>query len=247
MLAADFVSLAEYFRILDALATKEDAEPADDAYAVELCGMLLKDEGLTKRHDKMIRQRLNGVSIAAFGGNDEVLLGTMASALGTNLVDNPNETIAAICERVAEWPLNFDDFHLLGKVVSFGHGSESISMVKKAKQCITDYWAEFIEEYVAEKELLRGIYHEQQFEDGQKELFESVNTNLAESGLTFDAAEVTAVCKKLEMDRIADRNIEWDSRSDYDPGPQPDKRPLETEDELIDDMFERDLPPKVAE
>jgi hypothetical protein len=242
MRSSKLISEEAYVRILDLLASKDAEQPPNDVYTVELCEMLLERDQTASRHKDLLSRRLNELEIGSYAGNDKVLLRVTSKGLKEGLLNEPNKRIGELCERAGEWSLGSDEFHLLANVVAFGSGEEGESNAETARQNVLAYWKDFIEEFIVEADILRGVYSSEDYAEGRRELKEALTAKLQRSGFSFDPYEIDEICETVSMYDVADRNREGESNSYSGSDYSTPTTTREIEDQMIDDLFERDRP-----
>jgi hypothetical protein len=114
--------------------------------------------------------------------------------------------------------------------------------MERARQSVISYWNEYLDKYIAEADLLRGVYAPEHYENGRKELREALTEQLRETGFEFKPPEIEEICSRIDMDDVVSRNIEWDQGAPVSGDYQGPATRREVEDQLIDDLFERDGP-----
>jgi hypothetical protein len=136
--------------------------------------------------------------------------------------------------------LSQDEFGDLAELVSMSSGGEQEYAVSLAKAAVLSYWKDYVEEFVRDADLLNGVYAPEHYRDGRSELRDAVSEGLNETGLKFDWEEVGEICNEINMDSIAERNAErqYDSYEPYQAPPDLGDK----EEQLIDDLFDRDIP-----
>jgi hypothetical protein len=242
MKASKVIGSETYTETLDKLALTNTQASADE-YSITLSNLLMDDESLVKKHEQLVRRLLDKLDIDSFTGGDELLLAMYTSAIKLGLVRDPNRRILELCARVRDWMLGPDEFGLLADLVSLASGSDQQVAIKAAKQSIISYWSDdYLKDYVSDMELLRDVYGPEDYQNGIHEVEDAVTVALKETGFVFTASEVTWICDTLDMDSIAERNIERQhDASVYEAPPQRPSNGV-SEDRLIEDLFDRELP-----
>lgn len=237
---AKFISDDSYRQILDAVAESEvernNIEP--DSYVVELAEMLVDDDGLRQKYAQLIEGVANGIQFSSCGDCYRNVMHLISACLRWDMLEAPIGRVTEMIGSLQYWPFDFDDGRMLAITVSelpvFGREAAEIS----AKQYLKGIWNDYVSEYVRDNDLLNEVYSEEHFPDARKELSDAVSETLKDSGFEFSSADVEEICNHVDLDRIAERNIERaENRSDEPFAPPAPK--AETEDELIDDLFER--------
>lgn len=228
------------YKIVLAHLADNSCDESDETYLTLLCEMLFGQADLVLEYESTLRKILNGLRIDKYSGDSRTLLRVLSAAMQLELLDCPDSVISKVCDQVDAWSLGADDFELLTEVVSQGSDDERGNYVEKARQSVLTYWKEYIAEYVYEAELLREVYSEEQYEDAKDELIDAVTDQLAATNLSFYRSEIWQVCDEVDLGNIIERNIKWDMRTDDEPGRPSGPTPTETEDQQIDDLFDRD-------
>lgn len=148
------------------------------------------------------------LDVASFSGSDALLLTLIAKGVMAGFVHNSNGRSLELCAKVKQWDLPPHEFALLAELVSLASGTDQEVATTLAKESVASYWTEYLKEFVNDAELLNDVYGPEHYGDGLRELREAVREALEETGFVFDASEVTSICKKLDMNTIAERNIE---------------------------------------
>lgn len=241
MPASTSMSFQAYESILDVLALTETKDPSGDAYVAELCESLLEQEDLAEKHAGLLRRRLNGLNVGVYTGSNTVLLKVMSVGIQKGFIEEPNSRLSELSEKASEWALDADEFSLLADAVLLATGETRDAIVNKARQSVIEYWNENLRSFVNDTDLLREVYSEEHFEDGREELVDALAAKLRESGFDFEPGEIETICEKVDMHDIIERNIRWDDNSRDDDYRRPTTS-TEAEDNLIDDLFDRDRP-----
>ena len=239
--SARMVDEKAYRAILDTLAEAEaergHIEP--DSYAVELAEMLVEHDGTRTKHLQLIHNVVNGVQFALCGDCYLNLMWLTTNCLAFGLVEDPIARATELVGNLDAWAFTYDDASVLANIIRElpEIGREAVENV--ARKHVKYLWSEYVSEYVRDADVLDEIYSEDQFLEASKLLRDSVSDALVDTGFEFTPQEVTEICSNVNLEVIAQRNIDR-SENSSDDSYVPPRREKDGQDEMIDDLFERD-------
>jgi adenylate kinase family enzyme len=235
------VSISVGRRVVDALCMTKlsiDDKNNDVSYQARLGSAALEMEYLS---ESTLRTVLAFLDRLARFPNCAQYLDEVAPMLPYVLKNQwlPMETISKFLFPIVEGEFDRDSLEAVAKILPWLPVDVKRRFIEDFKPIIVDYWQNFIQEEIVERDILGNFYESDEMIAAEALIQKEVAEILFEYGIAFDSADLESIVQYVHVDDIINGNIK---RSMDDPRDDNHREYADRGTSEIDDLFAFDLP-----